>query len=158
MSEGTVKSYQNRITQANKEELLIITYELFVEEMDKALQALREDKVEDFNLIMVRVHKLHRELSDNLDMSYAISKQLMSLYIYMNKKLIEASIKLKKEALMEVKILAEVLLEGFQKAAKEESGESLVQNAQKVYAGLTYGKGTLNETVINGVKGRGLKA
>lgn len=158
MTESTVKSYQNRIIQANKEQLLIITFELFIEEMSKALQALHEDQVEDFNLIMVRVHKLHRELTDNLDMSYAISRQLMSLYIYMNKKLIEASIKLEKEALIEVKSLAEVLLEGFHKAALEESSESLVQNAQKVYAGLTYGKGTLNETIVNGVKDRGFKA
>lgn len=158
MTESTVKSYQNRIIQASKEQLLVITYELFIEEIMKALQALHEDKAEDFNRIMVKVHKLHRELTDNLDMSYPISRQLMSLYIYMNKKLIESSIKLEKEPLTEVKVLAEVLLEGFRKAATEESSESLVQNAQKVYAGLTYGKGTLNETVVNSIKDRGFKA
>lgn len=158
MTEDRIKSYQNRIIQANKEQLLLITFELLLQEIDQAIHALDEEHEERFNLTMVRVHKFHRELTDNLDMNYELSKTLMTLYIYMNQKLIEASLRLEKEPLIEVKKLVEIISEGFQKAAEEGQSESLVQNAQKVYAGLTYGKGTLNETVLNGVKDRGFKA
>ncbi|WP_113672799.1 flagellar export chaperone FliS [Vallitalea guaymasensis] len=158
MVEDTVKTYQNKIINANREQLLIITYELFMSEIDKSIEAINNEDEDTFNQCMTKVHKLHRELTDTLDMSYEISRYLLSLYIYMNKKLIEASIQFNIEPLTEVKKLANILLDGFKEAAKGQNSKLLIKNSQKLYAGLTYGKGTLNETIINEVESRGFKA
>ena len=41
---------------------------------------------------------------------------------------------------------------------KEDSSEKLMQNTQRVYAGLTYGRYSLNEDVSYSYMNRGLKA
>lgn len=158
MVEDTVKIYQNKVINAGREQLLIITYELFIRELDKSIEAIDNQDEDIYNQSMIKVHKLHRELTDTLDMSYEISRNLLSLYIYMNKKLIESSIQFNKEPLIEVKKIANILLDGFREASKGQDSQSLVKNSQKLYAGLTYGKGTLNETIINEVESRGFKA
>lgn len=158
MIDDTVKTYQNRIVNAGRGQLLLITYELFLKEIDKSIEAIDNRNEEAYNQNMVKVHKYHRELTDTLDMSYEISRNLLSLYIYINKLLIQSSIKFDKEPLMEVKKIANILLEGFNQAAKGQNTQSLIKNSQTLYAGLTYGRGTLNETIVEGNKSRGFKA
>jgi flagellar protein FliS len=158
MEKNTSNTYQNRIINANREQLLVITYEVFINSISECINSIEDQNEDEFNRKMVKVHRLHRELTDNLDMSYEISKNLFSLYVYMNKKLIEASMKLQKEPLLEVKKLALILLDGFAQVASTQSSDVIVKNAQKIYAGLTYGKGQLNETIMNGFEDRGFKA
>ncbi|MCT4596487.1 MAG: flagellar protein FliS [Vallitalea sp.] len=157
MTESTIKDYQNRIISANKEQLLIITYELFVEQVNKSIEVLNYNNKEEFDKYIVKAQKFHRELMNNLDMSYEISSDLLALYIYMNKKLIQSALTYDVEPLEEVIKVANILLEGFRKASVGENSEVLIKNAQKLYAGLTYGKGTLNETIISD-ESRGFKA
>lgn len=155
---STIKDYQNRIINANKEQLLIITYELFIEQVNKSIEVLNNEDKTEFNRYIDKAQKFHRELMNSLDMSYEISRDLLALYIYINKRLIEGAIKYEKEPLKEVVKVANILLDGFKKVALEENSEVLVKNAQKLYAGLTYGKGKLNETIISGNESRGFKA
>ncbi|GKX28729.1 hypothetical protein SH1V18_12090 [Vallitalea longa] len=158
MIDDTVKTYQNRVVNAGREQLLLITYELFLKEIDKSIEAIDNRNEDAYNQNMVKVHKYHRELTDNLDMSYEISRNLLSLYIYINKLLIKSSIKFDKEPLIEVKKIANILFEGFNQAAQGQNNQSLIKNSQTLYAGLTYGRGTLNETIIDGNRSRGFKA
>jgi len=41
------------------------------------------------------------------------------------------------------------LLTGFEGVSKEDTSGPMMRNTQQLYAGLTYGKGTLNETYID---------
>lgn len=154
MIEKNIKDYQNRITSADRQQLLVITYELFIEYVNEAIANIDNNEVFKNNLQYAK--KYHGELVNGLDMSYEISKELLALYIYMNKKLIEASMNHDIQSLVEVKTLSNVLLDGWKNATLEED-KPLMQNTQKVYAGLTYGKGNLNEVVKNN-KDRGFKA
>ena len=48
---------------------------------------------------------------------------------------------------------------GFEGVAKEDNSPPLMENTQQLYAGLTYGKGSLNETYIDPKEhSRGFKA
>lgn len=158
MIDDSVKTYQNRIVNANREQLLLITFELLLKGIDRSIEAINNNDEDTYNQTMVKVHKYHRELTDTLDMSYDISRNLLSLYIYINKLLIQASIEFNKEPLIEAKEIINIILEGFKQAAKGSNTESLIKNPQTLYAGLTYGRGTLNETIINENRSRGFKA
>ena len=48
------------------------------------------------------------------------------------------------------------LCKAFEEVAKHDTSKSVVQNSQQVYAGLTYGKGTLNEVFMDNEAARGL--
>ena len=82
----------------------------------------------------------------------------MELYLYINKTIIKGYITLNEEPLEEAKKLLSTLLVGWDQAvAAEEKNGPVVQNAQQIYAGLTYGKGSLNESIVED-KNRGFKA
>jgi flagellar protein FliS len=159
MEATKIKDFQTKIVNADKGQLVIICYEMLIAEIDYAIMQLESNKEDEFSKVMARAHKILRELSDNLDLQYNISADLMAIYIYINKQFVEASTSKKIEPLNEAKTILNTLLDGWKEANKlEGNNKPLIQNAQKVYAGLTYGKGTLNETVYDGSTGRGFKA
>jgi flagellar protein FliS len=158
MKAQLAKEFQTRIVNANQNDLVIINYEMLIAELDDAIYKYEHEDSKGFAKNMHQATRVLRELSDNLDFQYEISKDLMSLYIFMNKKFIEASQKNSTQPLQSAKDVLNVLLLGWQQAAKEQIKTApLIQNGQQVYAGLTYGKGQLNETVYT-ENSRGYKA
>lgn len=158
MTKEKAKEFQVRIAGANRRELLIINYEMILTQLDEAIEALNQGDDEHFGQTMIGAHKMLRELSSNLDFNYDVSKELMSIYIYVNKKLIDASINMEKEDVLEAKKILDILLKGWQLAEVDGDHAPLVENSQKVYAGLTYGKNNLNESYDFQARSRGFKA
>lgn len=158
MKTELVKDFQQRIVSASKNDLVVINYEMVMAEIDEAIELHdMADKV-NFSATMSRATKLLNELSLNLDFQYEISKDLMSLYIFVNKKFIEASAKYSVAPLKAAQDVLNTLLVGWKEISSVSAQEKpMIKNSQQVYAGLTYGKGTLNETVYNN-DGRGFKA
>ena len=53
----------------------------------------------------------------------------------------------------------EQLLPSFREVAKQDTSEAVMKNVQQIYAGLTYGRGSLNETIgVDIGKKRGFEA
>ena len=98
------------------------------------------------------------ELRGSLDMGYEISHNLYSIYTYVNRQLTASIIKRKPVNIDSVKENMKKLRKSFEEVAKQDTSGSVVQNSQKVYAGLTYGKGTLNEVFMDNEAARGFKA
>ena len=78
----------------------------------------------------------------------------MSLYIYANKELTAARVQMQPELLDSVAEIFEKLLAGYKKVSEEDVSGPVMKNTQQVYAGLTYGRGTLNEMYVNGNEAR----
>ena len=153
-----IQEFQARIVAASQNDLVVINYEMLMAELDEAVELFDESNMAPFNRAMEKATRLLNELSFNLDFQYEISKDLMSLYIFVNKKLIEASQKISIKPIHTAQEVLNALLVGWKEAAKKEAKDTpLVQNSQQVYAGLTYGKGQLNETVYSD-RSRGFKA
>lgn len=159
MNDAMIKDFQNKIVNAGKADLLLINYEMLFVVLEEAVQAADSSCKDEFNKSLVQANKLLRELSDNLDFRYDISKDLMALYIFVSKQLIDASITFNKEPILSAKRVLDNLYKGWVEASrKEQSDKPIVKNGQKVYAGLTYGKGTLNEMIYDGTSSRGFRA
>lgn len=149
MKKSLVNEFQARIVNANRGELLVINYEMLLIEITEAIEAIDEGNEEAFGKAMVTSHKLLRELTAGLDFEYEISKELMSIYIFVNKKFIDASIKKSRDSLEEAKNVLTILLSGWKLSSPEgiDMEAPVIENGQKVYAGLTYGRNNLNESV-----------
>lgn len=157
MNAQLAKEFQTRIVNASQNDLVAINYEMLIAELDDAKNKFYEENQKGFAKSVSQATKLLRELSDNLDFKYDISRDLMSLYIFISKNLIEASRKNSIEPIEAAKNVLDVLVVGWQEAAKSENkNKPVIQNGQQVYAGLTYGKNSLNETVY--ANSRGIKA
>ena len=159
MEKEKIRSYSARITQANRTELLIIMYEIIQEELSVALDCHEESDMEGFEMALKNGQKFLGELMGTLNYQYTISYQLMSLYKFINKTIIEARLRQQTEHLPECVDVIEKIKKGYEGIVKEDTSGPLMENVQKLYAGLTYGKHALNEISVNVNDGqRGLYA
>jgi len=81
---------------------------------------------------------------------------LLSLYLYVNKRIITAIIRRKPDTLDSAESVLKKLLVGFEGVSKTDKSGPVMRNTHQLYAGLTYGRGKLNEIDIdpsNGSRG-----
>ena len=65
--------------------------------------------------------------------------------------------KFKLEPIENIKTIVLKLEEAYKEAAKTDNSPAIMGNTQQVYAGLTYGRGTLNESMGNPLENRGFR-
>ena len=88
-------------------------------------------------------------------MQYEISSQLSKLYLFVNRSLTKCIFKYDEELIQSVKRIMDKLGEGFKEVAKQDDSPVLMANTQEIYAGLTYGKTSLNENLADEGVSRG---
>jgi len=149
-----------RIAGATPSELLVITYDITIDSIDNAIKALKENNEKQFRRYINKSQNLTRELMNTLNMSYEISISLLSLYRFVNELLVKGSVKKSDKYLLEAKKVLNILLDGWKTVSQTQRKiqKPVVDNAQRLVAGLTYGKGSLNESVMNNGVNRGYTA
>lgn len=148
MEKESIQAYSQRITQANRSELTVITYEILIEHISNAQKSFENRNA--FVSDIENAQAFLKELMVSLDFNYEISYNLLSLYIFMNKQLIEAKLRNSVEMLPRVQNMLEGLLSSFKEVSKQDTSQPLMQNTQKIYAGLTYGRNDVNEMPLAG--------
>lgn len=147
--------YVLKITNASRVQLVIINFELIIDYINEAKKNYQNEK--DFSFYIDKARQFLREMSASLNMEYEISYTFLSLYHYVDEKLakflFDRSAETADEAL---KIL--IGLKDSWEQVKEGDSSPVMQNAEQMYAGLTYGKnGELSEYVDTRAN-RGFKA
>lgn len=84
---------QNSVTTASPGELTLMLYNGCLKFLGKTKTAMVEKKVEEKNYNIQRAQAIIAELMSTLNMDYDISKQVLPLYEYINRRLVEANIK-----------------------------------------------------------------
>ncbi|MDF2535995.1 MAG: flagellar protein FliS [Bacillales bacterium] len=106
MQASAYKSYQqNSVLTATPGELTLMLYNGCIKFIRQAKFAMTENNVENKNTYLQKAQNIIRELMVTLDQKQPVSKSMLQMYDYMNRRLIEANIK------NDVAILDEV--EGF---------------------------------------------
>lgn len=149
MNKETIQSFTARITQASKSELVVILYEMSLVRIEEAEKAYQENDLSNFDKELKSAQKYVSELMAALDYRYKISYDLLSLYLYTSKHIIKAIVKQNPLTLQYAKTILTKLLSGFEEVSKADTSGPMMRNTQQLYAGLTYGKGALNETFID---------
>ncbi len=158
MNKEDVMGYTNRVVHANKSELIVILYDIVLQDVKEARDNLAITEIKEFQKCCDHSLKAVNELMVSLDFQYEISEQLFRLYTYV-KELI-AKVKTKKEdvLLVEAYNIMEKLRSSFVQVASQDKSEAVMQNTEQVYAGLTYSKGNLNESLLENASKRGFRA
>ena len=97
-------------------------------------------------------------LMNALDDSYELADPLMSLYAYMNREISMACARYDTKRLLLVCRQLSELAAAFKEVAKADASRPVMENSQTVFAGLTYGKGHLNENLSDQGSNRGFQA
>lgn len=154
MKKELVQEYTLRITQASRSELIVIMYEIILNDLASARESYEKQDMQTYDRELLHAGRFLSELMGSLDYSVPLSYRLMSLYIFTNKELTTARIKKNPELLDGVEDVMEKLMAAFHKVSEEDTSGPVMQNTQQIYAGLTYGRGTLNEMYVNGNEAR----
>ena len=149
MKAESVKIFTRRITSANKSEIIVIIYDIIEENLALAKKALAEGDRETYRNEIKQAISFVKELLVSLDMNYEVSKYLASLYIYVSRCLNFALVSGKKEEIEAAEKVLRKLGESFREVAKTDESKPVMENTQRVYAGITYGRGLdLDETLV----------
>jgi flagellar protein FliS len=154
MTSEQKQDYTLRITQANRSEIIVIVYDIALSYLDDAIKAYDEKNYEAFGANSRYAGKCVGDLLEALDFNYEPAYPLMRIYVYISKQLALAPVKKDREALVVAKRLLSKLRKSFEDIAAQDDSEPLMSNTQEVYAGLTYGRGNLNES-LGGASNRG---
>ncbi len=153
------EDYTARIVNATPAQLVVINYELVIDYIEKAKESVNDDK--EFRQLLTKAIEFLKELMTSLDVSYSISLDLMELYLYVNKLIVKSTISKKFENLDEALTILTKMKDAFQIAGDKipaETAAPAMQNAQQVYAGMTYGRGSGLNEMVDMDYNRGLKA
>lgn len=132
----------SNIANASRGELLCITYELLLEQIEMAIKSEENERKKHLEK-GVQIIKM---LVGDLDFEIPLSAELFRIYVYVQGILIQGKTNQK---LKEAYDLIHKIYEAFKKITSEEINKKpSMENAEMIYAGLTYGKTEIKETIV----------
>lgn len=148
MTDELKKEYTLRISQGSATQIIVILYEMAIEYATNARDLLSEGKHDEARSEAANAAKVIGHLMGSLDFTYEISMNLYRIYEYVSKEISMAVIKNDSDKLNAPIRMLDSLRESFDKLSKEDTSGPVMANSQAVYTGLTYGKGSLNESTL----------
>lgn len=149
MNKEEIKAFTLRVTEANSCDLIVILYDIVLCDISNAKKAYEKNDLKEFTDRIHHATRFMNELISSLNYEGGLAKDLLSLYSYCNKSLSSAVAGSNPKALDIVTDIITKLRSSFKTLADADQSGPLMRNAQSVYAGLTYGKGCLNETYVD---------
>lgn len=156
MTREEIQVYTRRITNGNKTDLVVTTYDIILTYFHDAHSAMANGEEEQFIWNLKRAADFVNELIHALDCRYQVGQDLLSLYRYVQEVISQCILKKTEHNLDSAERVITKLKAGFEEVAKQDHSGPVIQHGGQVYAGITYGKGTLNELYDN--VNRGFKA
>lgn len=144
MTREEIQEYSLRITQGNRSALVVTTYDIILKYLTDAQEEYRKGDTEAFAFHVKKANDFLAELMRALDYQYAMGLQLLQLYRYIQKRLVKAAFQKKPDSLQGIEQMLMSLREAFAEVAKQDTSPAFA--GKQVYAGLTYGRSSLNET------------
>lgn len=155
MTRELKQEYTLRITQANKTQLITILYEMVLIYIDEAEAALSADDRTEYKSAIRKIRGCMNELTASLNLQYELAQNLLQLYLYVNRELVQASVHYEKENLEHIRLVIGELQKAYKKIENQDVSGPVMGNTQTVYAGLTYGRNTLTENITDPASNRG---
>lgn len=159
MTKEQISAYTMRISQANASAMAVVLFDIVLECIGEAKQAFAEKNPAQFQRSLSQAQGFLQELMSMSKMDSQVGCDVMSIYLFVDKQMLMSIVKQQPVNLEECAGYLEQLRSSFVEISKKDSDAPLMQGSQQVYAGLTYGKGYLNESCDPlGAHNRGLQA
>lgn len=149
MTKNDIKDFSIRVSTSSKTELIVVTYDIIEKYIDTAIEAYENDDLDSVVFNLQKAKQFVNNLSSSLDFRYSISRELMSLYIYVNNCLMKDIVKRKPNSADIIKQVIGGLRESFREVSTLDNSGKAMKNTEQVYVGYTYGRSSrLNEMVV----------
>lgn len=153
-----IKDFTLRVSQANHSGLVVLLFEIEESYLKDAEAAYNDGDIEQYMKNMELAKKAHNEIMSAVNPGDRSGAKMLSVLRYIYSRLIDSTVKRKPQELDRCMGMMERFKVCFDKLQEIDDPEPVMKNTHQVYAGLTYGKGTLNESVdMSGYSSRGFK-
>ncbi|NMA04661.1 MAG: flagellar export chaperone FliS [Clostridiales bacterium] len=146
----------NRIANANDAQLVAILHEGLMSTAKSGIEHIENGNKKELNSSVNKIREILAELLATTEGDSEIAGNLRSIYVYLNKLATEAEIQQDKAKLEEAIKVVTPIYEAWQELGEKEVTEnddsqttSTPAKTPSIVAGMTYGKGELNDYVIN---------
>ncbi len=144
------KDYVARISSATPVDLSIITSEYCIDNLELAIDMIDAEDFDNkqYHNYINKAKEIVVSKMKALDTTQKLGEDLLAVFLYINKLIVDGQFVKDKEKLLDAKKLLESQIEIF-KVAKDNNvdGEKVIETSEKIIAGLTYSKGQLDEFV-----------
>ena len=158
MNKDKISAFTLKIASSNGLGLISILYDIYEEYETDALDNFEAGQVDEAIAALKKCATVVGHLQKDLNFNYKVSGNLYALYDYVQRNVSKSIYKANSEGLIEAKKVMDELGDAFEQIAKEDTSAPLMQNTQSVVAGMTYGKGSLNESILGNQSSRGFWA
>ena len=148
MNSDLKQEFTRRLSQCNSGEMIVIMYDIVFAYMQEAKDAHESNDYESYKTAIKRAQASIDTLCGALNFKYDIARDLHKLYVYAKNCLAKAIYQNRTDGIEEAEKILKRLYASFCEAAKQDTSGPLMRNTQAVYAGMTYGRTTLNENYM----------
>ena len=149
MTKEEMKNFSLRIAESSKTELVVITYDVILNYIESAIKSYEDEDLDAVVFNLQKAKQFVNNLSSCLDFKYAISRELLSLYLYVNKCLVKDIVKRNPAHADDIKAVITKLRESYNEISPLDNSGKVMKNSEQVYVGYTYGRtSTLNEVIV----------
>ncbi len=142
MTNEKKKEFTLKITEANSSQMIVVLYDITLEYIGEAYQAKDE---EAFLNAVNNAKRCIVELKKSARINTELGANYYSLYTYFYKQMSRAIASNKIECLEICEKLITSLRETWIEVAKKDCQDPIMSNSEKLYAGYTYNKNSINE-------------
>lgn len=158
MNKDKISAFTLRIASSNGSGLISILYDIYEEYEQEAIAFYDDNNIEEATSAVKKCSEVVTHLKNDLNFDFSISKELYSLYDFVQRALSRSIYKGDKEGVLEAKTVMDKLGEAFAEIADNDTSAPIMRNTQSVVAGYTYGRNSLNENLTGNEYNRGFWA
>lgn len=92
----------NKVLTASPAELTLMLYEGMIKFCNRAIDAVENKDIQKAHTNIVKIEDIVEYLRITLDMKYPVAQDFERIYLYLDRRLVEANIKKDKEILVEI--------------------------------------------------------
>lgn len=147
MTKEMKQIFTRRITQANRTQLVVILYDMILTYLKDAATAQEIGCGQEFKKDMQCARNCISELRGSLNFNYDLARNLFAIYAFADRELAHDMQGISAEQLAQLTGMFQKLRDAYYTISKEDQSKPLMENAQDVYAGFTYNKTDVNESL-----------
>jgi len=155
MTNQQKQEFTRRISQANGTELTVIVYDIALTYLQEGKAAIEEGNETEYILQLQKGEKCINDCITSLNFLYEPAKNLHEIYLYiktcLRKARMEKKVSLVEEAISHIKTLRDA----YESITDQDTFGPVMEHAQTVTAGLTYGKNAVCEDLTDNSSNRG---
>lgn len=139
----------NRVAQANSAQLVEIVLEFLIQNINEAISAINNKDENRLEKSITKARETLAELLSTVEGQTEIAQNLKGIYVFLNKLVTEGEIQQDIEKLQKAIKIINPLYEAWGELGAKEVSNLDENNGPSIVAGVTYGKGQLNDYVMN---------